>query len=223
MHEIHDETDRHLVAFCDESERLVRQMGQELVSTTVLEAHPSGNAELSELLLAAAAERASLDEARRAFEVESAQWRQSFAQWSDRFTTAMADPVVADGAEGDAADELELLRRQCDEFDCERALLESELEALRNQSAELSETIGAQRRQIEQEHAQSRTQLDQMRGMLVQLLKRPTHVGPASAETTAAGGNRSGGDPVSRSVAAQLQQVQRDMARRRGNRGGASE
>jgi chromosome segregation ATPase len=123
-------------------------------------------------------------------------------------------------------EELRRMETERAEWQQERAVLETELEAVRNRVAELSETLADEKRSVAEERANWSGELKRMRRLLerqpgpqvesaaVPMSAPPqsaTGVPPAEPSPAAA----SGGDPVLNSVAAQFEMLQKDLARRR--------
>ena len=100
----------------------------------------------------------------------------------------------------------------------ERAALETELELVRNQAAELAETIAAERKQSAEERGQGAAELKRMRRLLELIADRSAATpapGEADARLSGEAAGESSADPVLDSVMAQFEVLQKDLARRR--------
>ncbi len=121
--------------------------------------------------------------------------------------------------------QLQELQRQQQLWDQDRAILERELEAVRNRAAELNAALAQQKREAEMQQSQWAAELKQMRRTLQQMARRlaaPAEQAsvPAAAEFDArppapTAGREAEADPVLDSVVAQFQLLQSDSARRR--------
>jgi chromosome segregation ATPase len=123
-------------------------------------------------------------------------------------------------------EELRRLETQRAQWQQERAVLETELDAVRNRVAELSEALADEKRSVAEERARWSGELKRMRRVLERL---PAHqvepaAGPISEPQKLTAGESSvpssptgtpGGDPVLDSVAAQFEMLQKDLAKRR--------
>jgi chromosome segregation ATPase len=112
-----------------------------------------------------------------------------------------------------------VLRDKVHELEQERASLEAELEAVRNRSAELVETINSQRRQMADERAEWSGELREMRRAM-DLVARQSHKEEPEAHEAqpAAPVDKTAprkADPVVSTVMAQFESLQRDLKRRR--------
>jgi len=130
-----------------------------------------------------------------------------------------------------AADEqheklLEEARRRQAEWEKERAVLEAELEAVRDRAAEMSESLAEQQRLAGQQQAEWNNELKRMRGMLEhvsrQLSQQELPTQPADVEPEPPPVPRAVEEPPAEnedaalsSVMAQFEMLQRDLARRR--------
>lgn len=129
-----------------------------------------------------------------------------------------------------AREEIALLRTQpCEggaspqvvsELEHERALLESELEMIRNRAAELTESLAEEKRRMSQERAEWTGELKQLRKTLASqalgvdvAAARPGEYPPAASRSSAA--TDSGAHAVLDSVMAQFELLQKDRQRRR--------
>ena len=113
------------------------------------------------------------------------------------------------------------------ELEQERGMLEEELETVRRRCEELAQTVADQKRQLTEERAewtaefrQLRKILDKQSQILVERVEQ-NHVAPLavvaapSDNVNAAAAQRGGVDPVLGSVISQFQLLQKDAARRR--------
>jgi chromosome segregation ATPase len=119
--------------------------------------------------------------------------------------------------------ELDELRQKQHLWEQERAVLEHELEAVRNRAAELSSALAQQRRDAELQQNQWAAELKGMRKALQQVAHRLAERGEKAPEAASPGADRPPGtskvddvsDPVLNSVMAQFEILQNDVARRR--------
>jgi hypothetical protein len=117
--------------------------------------------------------------------------------------------------------ELELklcdLERQHVMLEQDRAVLEKELESVRNRASELAESLADQKRQAVQQQSQWTLEIQRMRSLL-EALVRQTHTSeidhPAKASTASSTAD-AGSDPALDSVLAQFEMLQQDRVRRR--------
>lgn len=114
----------------------------------------------------------------------------------------------------------------------ERAVLETELDSVRNRAAELTDALDEERRRVAEERKGWAEELRRMRRLLETLADRPPPtppplaVPPAQANPATAGSRPpaeadAANDPVLHSVMAQFEILQKDLARRRKARAGA--
>ena len=126
------------------------------------------------------------------------------------------------------------MQQQHGQFDQERRLLESELEAVRNRAVEMAEMLDQQKRQATEQQAQWADELKRMRRLMEEMSGRMATAQPAPAverpmpmqqpaapqqpvtsQQPVAVAEPSDEDPVLDSVMAQFEMLQRDLARRR--------
>jgi len=143
-------------------------------------------------------------------------------------------PVEGTMPAGDTRHEqlLEEARSQQVQWEKERAVLEAELEAVRNRAAEMSESLTEQKRLVGQQQNQWSEELKRMRCALEDVSRQwsqeeppvgpvaaspqPPPVPPPAPEPVAAEETRSANeDAALSSVMAQFEMLQRDLARRR--------
>jgi hypothetical protein len=128
--------------------------------------------------------------------------------------------------DGASLEEFRRLESQRAEWQQERAVLETELEVVRNRVAELSEALADEKRSVAEERAGWSDELKRMRRLLERLPGRQIEPGaapvsepprPATGESPVESSppRSPGGDPVLDSVAAQFEMLQKDLARRR--------
>lgn len=133
------------------------------------------------------------------------------------------DPQVLEQLQRSESDREDLQRQ--------RAVLETELDSVRNRAAEMAETVAVQKGQLAEERAQWSGEFKRMRRLLETLTKRqaaqeeeetadrwsPAAVPQGAMQQVAepVGAVAHGGDPVLGSVVAQFEMLQKDLARRR--------
>jgi len=183
-------------------------------------------------------ERAMLAEALAATQKQTAQLAEASAQLTEtreELTRTRLDverrqgelEAMREGSTGALPDEkvLEQLHGIQQERDAalrERALLESELEALRCRAAELTESLEEQKKLSSEQHAQWVAELRQQRALLATMASRLTEqklaVVQSSGQNPSAPRPMSGDDADSalESVVAQFELLRKDVARRRG-------
>jgi len=139
-------------------------------------------------------------------------------------------PPPADGA----PEKIESLGKELAAMERERAVLETELEAVRNRAAEMAEALESQRRQSAEERALWTEELKRLRGLMEALAERqaeeerppatvpmvragacPANPPQEAAAPAPAAGPTADPDPLLNSVMAQFQMLQKDLARRR--------
>jgi chromosome segregation ATPase len=123
--------------------------------------------------------------------------------------------------------QLQKAQKQCDALNQERALLEAELESVRNRAAELAETVEQQKREMAEQQTHWDKELKQQRRLLEKMAGDMRRQEPPPSSTTPqapppeenalpqappAADNE---DMVLDSVMAQFEMLQKDVARRR--------
>ncbi len=218
-------------------ERVQVQAEQNRSSAAVIDGE--SGAQVQDMLKEAERERAALHSALEVAQSQSTQLaevvgelsrtrseltvvRQEIKDYPEQFGAASADgaksPQVAELEE-----ELHRLKQEQVELNQERAVLETELEAVRNRAAELSETIERERQQMSDERSEWTAEMKRMRRTLETFAQRQIEL----AETGGTGqvqepapdvqnqSNESANDPVLDSVMAQFEMLQKDLAKRR--------
>ena len=148
--------------------------------------------------------------------------RQEIKDYPEQLGTAKAEgadaPQVAELSEN-----IRQLEKDRAELNQERAVLETELESVRNRAAELSEGIARERQQMSDERTEWTAELKRMRRMLETFAQRQIELAEAGVGVQAqpATGtdedqsSETGKDPVLDSVMAQFEMLQKDLAKRR--------
>jgi chromosome segregation ATPase len=122
-------------------------------------------------------------------------------------TLAAAQPPASSSPE---------LRQQYAELKQERALLESELENVRNRAAELTESLNEQKLAAAERQSHGDEELRHMRLLLETIARRQLEAERLAAKyQAAASGSSPAADPVLGSVLAQFELIEKDCARRR--------
>jgi chromosome segregation ATPase len=155
---------------------------------------------------------------------ELSETREQLQQQRQALEAPCGGTSSADGALREKLDRLETERA---EWQQERAILETELEAVRNRVAELAEALADEKRAGAEERTRWSDELKRMR----RLLERspgpppdadaaaapgaPVPVSPEPSAEPCAAKTAAVGDPVLDSVAAQFEMLQKDAAKRR--------
>jgi chromosome segregation ATPase len=161
------------------------------------------------------------------FQANFTQIREEIAKTRDTASQSAAIPAPAAG-NGEVERKFAELERQHVSLEQDRAVLEKELESVRNRAADLAESLSEQKRLAAQQQTQGNAELQKMRELLETLARRepvakqthdeeppPVPAEPprtAAAKPQAAPANA---DPVLGSVLAQFEMLQQDRARRR--------
>lgn len=145
----------------------------------------------------------------------SADFAQRYNAWQEQCQTGGKETEALRG-------QLRLLERQKAAWDRDRTALEDELEAVRNQAAELAEALAEQKRQMEIQQTEWSRELRQMRRLLEMMARRQLEqheeqesrqaLPPAAAVSIVPA---TVDDPVLDSVMAQFEMLQKDISRRR--------
>jgi len=148
-----------------------------------------------------------------------------FLEEAKRWSSASAAAARTESDQG-LEEEKRRTEKEMAALEQERATLERELEIVRCRSAELSETLAQQGRQMAEERERWSDELKRMRRLLETMAQRELSEpaaeprAPIAAVTLPAGVQRNSagethGDPVLDSVITQFEMLQKDLARRR--------
>jgi len=211
---------RHEAAASDQGESRIAEMVTEVSQQrsemlTALEQTRNQFGQLTEISQQLAAAREELS-----------QTRQDIRRQQEQLAalSATASPQASGEASSHALD----FQRERSAWEQERAVLETELDSIRNRAADLAQTLEAERRQLAEQRSQWTEELKQMRRMLEELRRQPT-AGPGPVEAAAQQAPAEASppepsqgkpaneenDPVLDSVMAQFEMLQKDLARRR--------
>lgn len=180
---------------------------------SALEVAQSQAAQLAEVVSELSKTRSELSEVRHEIKVYPEQIGAARAEGAN-------SPQLAELEE-----EVRQLEHQRAELNQDRVVLETELEAVRNRAAELSEEISRERRQMSEERSEWTTELKRMRRLLETFAQRQIElaeagVGGQTQASAAADQSQpfeTAKDPVLDSVMAQFEMLQKDLAKRRKN------
>ena len=203
----------------------------------------TGNDQLGQLLEEIQQQREVLHHAQEASQSQTEQLANMAAEAADsRRELAEARSEIAqqcknlearqaEAGQGQPGQELQeqsgQMERQQALWEQERALLEAELETVRNRAAEMAESLADQKRQAAGQRAEWADELKRMRRLMENISGRLAEGGfsasghesdsqrPAAAAEDSTAGT---GDAILDSVAAQFDMLQRDLARRRAAR-----
>ncbi|MCC6124389.1 MAG: hypothetical protein IT426_05485 [Pirellulales bacterium] len=137
-------------------------------------------------------------------------------------------PAPKNGANGELEQKLTDLERQHAALEQDRAVLEKELEGVRNRAADLAESLAEQKRLAVQQQTQGAAELQRMRQLLENIARQdafarphreieplPRAADPVTPPASKPEPAAAASDPVLGSVLAQFEMLQQDRARRR--------